>query len=649
MAQYVRMSGQGAFQMRVSARSFGLAPSTRLTMKSQGAGLFGRLGDKIRYFGDKYFLDGALSTAGARPGEAMPVARARYGVQELRDFMLFAGPFGTAYHTQSRQGAERLVAARAPIVSRREHSLPDIIDHCGRCGGGGLPQRIKAAGFRVTVLPGQLHELPQILAGLPDRDRASVLAIRELFAAGLRPAITSDWPYGAETSYPGVPDGLQRLGLAPLANVAVAVSGKTPAGRKIDGVASRTIPVGQALLGVTVYGARAIGRDDVGRLVPGARADFVVLPVSPFKVDPLALYRVDPDATYVDGVLVSTRDRDADPDVDVSRFASQPSGAAFSPVLGYDPVTSFLVGGAYFFYPYEPHGLRGSVQAYFAPAQLRGRLEMEMVGMRAFGAVSPRAWARFDALKDRYYGVGMNTNPDAYDVTEPVRVDASLGVSVAVGRAWSVGVHGVGGFLHDRAARNIMARGAGAEGHVDGAFAGGRLELVDDDRDNEFATRYGGRRIVWTESYVAQAGRASFRQRFGLSATQFIPLRAPDFVLALRAEGAGSAGEAAYVTDYALGGGDILRGYYSNRFRGRYYAAGSTELRFPLLLALSGAAFVDAGRVWVEDLDESGGVAWTYGGGLRYGLPPDRLVRLRLDAGFAPDQWGIFFKFGEAY
>ena len=34
---------------------------------------------------------------------------------------------------------------------------------------------------------------------------------------------------------------------------------------------------------------------------------------------------------------------------------------------------------------------------------------------------------------------------------------------------------------------------------------------------------------------------------------------------------------------------------------------------------------------------------------LRFGLPPDRLVRLRFDFGFAPDQWGVFFKFNEAF
>src|SRR5262249_19212680 len=141
-----------------------------------------------------------------------------------------------------------------------------------------------------------------------------------------------------------------------------------------------------------------------------------------------------------------------------------------------------------------------------------------------------------------------------------------------------------------------------------------------------------------------QAGRGSFRQRYGISLRRFVPLLAPDFVLALRAEAAGSAGNSSFITDYALGGGDWLRGYYFNRFRGQFFAAGSTELRWPILGPLAGAAFFDFGRVWLDGRPNDGRLGTSGGGGLRVGLPPDRLVRLRFDVGVAPDQWGLFFK-----
>src|SRR5439155_26114853 len=110
---------------------------------------------------------------------------------------------------------------------------------------------------------------------------------------------------------------------------------------------------------------------------------------------------------------------------------------------------------------------------------------------------------------------------------------------------------------------------------------------------NMFATRFGGRRVVWTETYGLQGSGASFRQRFGATVTQFFPLRAPDFVLALRAEAGASLGDHAYATDFALGGGDLLRGYYSNRFRGHHYAAGSAEIRMPVWGPFSANLFGD--------------------------------------------------------
>src|SRR5258706_4296122 len=195
----------------------------------------------------------------------------------------------------------------------------------------------------------------------------------------------------------------------------------------------------------------------------------------------------------------------------------------------------------------------------------------------------------------------------------------------------------------------MQVLGRGGEGRVGGAFAGGRLELAVDDCDNSFASRFGGRRILWAETYGLQGGGGSFRQRFGVPVPKFFPLRAPDFVLALRAEGGASVGDHAYATDCALGGGDLLRGYYSTRFRGHHYAAGSAEIRMPILGPFAAVAFGDVGKVWLDGGDSSGQLGRSGGFGLRFGLPPDRLIRLRFDFGFAPDQWGLFFRFNEAF
>jgi outer membrane protein assembly factor BamA len=243
----------------------------------------------------------------------------------------------------------------------------------------------------------------------------------------------------------------------------------------------------------------------------------------------------------------------------------------------------------------------------------------------------------------------MNTSPDAFAVTKPLRLDVNAGASVPLRRGLELGVHALFTQLSDDGAADIVALDPQEARRLNGSTAGIRVELVHDDRDNPYATRYGGRRVLWTETYGLQADHGAWRQRTGLTLTQFFPLRAPDFVLALRGEAAFSNGERAYVTDFALGGADFLRGYYSNRFRGDIYAAATAEVRFPIVWYFSGAAFGEMGRVWASDTAGGPLVAYAGGAGIRFGLPPDRLVRLRFDVAFSPDQWGLFFKFNESF
>ena len=325
------------------------------------------------------------------------------------------------------------------------------------------------------------------------------------------------------------------------------------------------------------------------------------------------------------------------------------AGHALSPMFGYDPVPGLLLGAAYFFYPRAAEGWRGSVQAILSTRQLRTAGDAEVVGQRLWGDLSPRAAVAFSAFKGRYYGAGMGTEAGRWVTSDPLRADASLGVLYAISGATTLGLHARGGTVRDARAGDLEAFARFAEGKVNGAFLGGRLELAHDTRDNPYSTTSGGREVLWAEGYGLQAGAASRRALAGLSVSRFVALRAPWLVLALRAEAGASAGDRAYATDFSLGGADLLRGYFGGRFRGEHEVAGSAELRFPIWRAVSGAAFADAGRVWARAAPGGRDVAVSGGGGIRIGLPPDRLVKLRFDVAFAPDQWGLFFKFNEAF
>lgn len=116
------------------------------------------------------------------------------------------------------------------------------------------------------------------------------------------------------------------------------------------------------------------------------------------------------------------------------------------------------------------------------------------------------------------------------------------------------------------------------------------------------------------------------------------------FVMAARASGGHAEGNPSYLFHYTLGGAYVLRGFYSNRFRGSSFYAGQLEMRFPIWGKLSGAAFTDAGDITDTHFQ---GPRVSYGAGIRVAL--NASVKLRLDYGMSNDQNGVFFTFGEAF
>ncbi len=106
------------------------------------------------------------------------------------------------------------------------------------------------------------------------------------------------------------------------------------------------------------------------------------------------------------------------------------------------------------------------------------------------------------------------------------------------------------------------------------------------------------------------------------------------------------AGDPTYLYRYSLGGSHSLRGYFHNRFRGKKFYLAQGELRFPLFWVVTGAVFADVGDVTDSGFESARS---TFGGGLRFLLPPDYIAKVRFDYGIGEDQESIYFVFGEAF
>ncbi|MFY2762964.1 amidohydrolase [Arenimonas sp. MALMAid1274] len=116
---------------------------------------------------------------------------------------------------------------------------------------------------------------------------------------GVPLALGSDFP--VESADP-------RLGLY------AAVTRQDRAGKPEGGwLAGQSLTAAQALEGFTRGAAHAAFDDDeLGRLAPGLRADFVILDADPLAVEPAALLDLGVVSTWVDGEVVYTRPASAD-------------------------------------------------------------------------------------------------------------------------------------------------------------------------------------------------------------------------------------------------------------------------------------------------------------------------------------------------
>jgi hypothetical protein len=119
-----------------------------------------------------------------------------------------------------------------------------------------------------------------------------------------------------------------------------------------------------------------------------------------------------------------------------------------------------------------------------------------------------------------------------------------------------------------------------------------------------------------------------------------------ELVLAHSLAGGIIFGTPTFLNEFRLGGTDRLRGFFYNRFRGSLYYVEQTELRFPIWRWVSGASFLEFGEATEKHF---GRAHVSYGGGLRIGLPPDNVSKIRIDYAMSRDQQGVFVDFGHSF
>ncbi len=99
-----------------------------------------------------------------------------------------------------------------------------------------------------------------------------------------------------------------------------------------------------------------------------------------------------------------------------------------------------------------------------------------------------------------------------------------------------------------------------------------------------------------------------------------------------------------------IGGDQIMRGYYTGRFRDKILVAGQAEFRFLAWKQLGFTTFISIAEVGptFSALDLSG-IHYTYGGCLRFMINKKEHLNIGIDTGFGYQTNGLYFNSGEAF
>lgn len=301
-----------------------------------------------------------------------------------------------------------------------------------------------------------------------------------------------------------------------------------------------------------------------------------------------------------------------------------------SPVVGYDPTSQWLLGGALFVYP-DASVDNNSARQYFDILAIHSDQPAWMLSShfrhkRLLGDADFALEATYSDFSNSWFGDSGDTPADPLYVIEQRSATLRPELAFPLGDSshWTLfadyrerieqGVEDYPG-LRLFPDENSTALGAG---------------LRSDKRNHLFspsAGHYAEVRLSWIGEQQTNLKNADDVWQLQAEWRQYASI-ATDWVWAGRIAAAATDGEPGYLFRYSLGGARDLRGLEANRQRGKRYWLVQNELRFSLWNFISGVAFAESGATGEQDFDPA---IHTLGWGLRFALPPDRSILLRLD------------------
>jgi len=293
---YKRFADSGRFTLRVVAYADGDAAALDALCRS---GHYSHPGGRVRMAGVKFYADGALGSRGAALKAPYSDDHGNHGLlvtppDKLLDGMHKARRCGVqaATHAIGDRGNRQVLDDYAAVLgeaARSDHRWR--IEHAQIVSVEDIP-RFERLHLTASMQPTHAtSDMPWAEARVGPERLAGAYAWRRFLQAGVRLALGSDFP--VESVDP-------RLGLY-AAVTRQDLEGEPPGGWLPD----QKLTPAEALRGFTADAAWAgFMENEVGRLAPGLRADFVLLDADPLAVSARQLPGIKVLSTWIDGVRV---------------------------------------------------------------------------------------------------------------------------------------------------------------------------------------------------------------------------------------------------------------------------------------------------------------------------------------------------------
>ncbi|NQX77654.1 BamA/TamA family outer membrane protein [Gilvibacter sp.] len=173
--------------------------------------------------------------------------------------------------------------------------------------------------------------------------------------------------------------------------------------------------------------------------------------------------------------------------------------------------------------------------------------------------------------------------------------------------------------------------------------------MLRDKRNNVYYPTKGSEFNFDYTLYAEFMGNDEESSKIELQYNYFIKSKRPQDVIALRGYGAFGLGEVPFNNLIVVEGTD-LRGYSQGEYRGKQLVALQGEYRYNFKTTMGLVGFAGLGAVYGSNIDSNDGkILPSIGVGYRYMAFPENKMNVGLDIAAGKDDWGVYFRIGEAF